>query len=77
MAGGDASVVRICTEWAGGAPAEPVASGCTASKAQRGSGVGAGKLFGQTKKVTQGMLSGLFIGWFMSGYKVAKAAGHI
>lgn len=77
VAVGGPSAVRVCTEWAGGAPAEAVASGCTALKAQRGCGVGAGKLFGQTKKVTQGMLSGLFIGWFMSGYKIAKAAGHL
>jgi len=38
---------------------------------------GLSKLFGQTKKVTQGVLSGLFIGWVMSGYQVAKSAGYV
>lgn len=38
-------------------------------------GQGLGRLFKQTKKITQGVLTGLFIGWGMSGYKIAKAAG--
>lgn len=37
---------------------------------------GLGKLFRRTKRITQGVLTGLFAGWFISGYKIAKAAGY-
>lgn len=39
-------------------------------------GQGLGRLFKQTKKITQGVLTGLFVGWAMSGYQIAKAAGY-
>lgn len=38
---------------------------------------GLGRLFKQTKKIMQGVLTGLFVGWAMSGYKIATAAGYL